>query len=328
MAKTQQLLDNIKAFLKSNLRINETQKIRLFLGLNIERTSEYLKISATSYINRILSEFGMSDCSGCKTPFLHGDGEDFSNSPLLSDQTLFNSLIGKMQYLSVVARPDIRFITGRLAGDRSRATEAHLLAAKRILRYLSHTKDAGTIYRKGNSSISIYADADYGNINSKGLCTVGLCVLHGNNLIFWSSGRLSTVCSSTCEAETKSIKEAAKLAKYFLDLTTEFYGIYEPITIFNDNLPAINLLNCKNEKFSLSKHYLLDVLFIRNYLENNFVRLGHLNSQDMLADALTKRLTGPKMYDLWSKAQFEITMAGNVNALINDEYFKFRASFS
>lgn len=314
LASDYKQMNKAKNFIRTRLKITDNGNVKLFLGLSISRNEFQLKISAEKYISKVLDELNMKDCCPASSPIVPDTQLSDATGQLLPDQQVYNSLIGKLQYVSVVARPDIRYATGLLATFRQKATDFHLTAAKRVLKYLKKTISSGTVYKRSEPVFTIYADSDYGNINHKGQCTVGICAFHGSNLVFWSSGRLTTVCCSTCEAEAKAIKEAAKLAKYYFDFSCEFYGVHntKPITIFNDNLPAVNLCNCQNEKFTQSKHYLLDVFYIRDCLDKKIITIHHSPGHSMIADALTKPLSAPKMFDLWTSGNFDLVSSGSV----------------
>ena len=64
------------------------------------------------------------------------------------DQTLYRSMIGSLLYLTT-SRPDIMFSVCMCARFQANHKEAHLVAIKRILRYLKHTPIIGLWYPKG-----------------------------------------------------------------------------------------------------------------------------------------------------------------------------------
>ena len=61
------------------------------------------------------------------------------------DQTLYRSMIGKLQYV-VHTRPDIALAVGIVTRFSAKPKENHMMAIKRILRYLKGTKDYGLWY--------------------------------------------------------------------------------------------------------------------------------------------------------------------------------------
>ena len=71
---------------------------------------------------------------------------------------------------------------------QSNPKESHLLAVKRIIRYLKGTINLGLWYSKQSSLDLIgYTDADYGGCKIDRKSTSGTCQFLGCNLISWSS---------------------------------------------------------------------------------------------------------------------------------------------
>ena len=60
---------------------------------------------------------------------------------------MYRSMIGKIQYV-VHSRPDIALAVGIVARFFANPKENHLMAVKRIMRYLKGTDDFGIYYRK------------------------------------------------------------------------------------------------------------------------------------------------------------------------------------
>ena len=69
-------------------------------------------------------------------------------------------MIGKLQYV-VHSRPDIALAVGIVAKFSTNPKENHLIAIKRIIRYLKGTDDFGLYYKKnGKFELNAYTDAD------------------------------------------------------------------------------------------------------------------------------------------------------------------------
>ena len=70
-------------------------------------------------------------------------------------------MIGSLLYLCA-SRPDIMLSVCMHARFRANQKECHLMAVKRILRYLVHTPNFGLWYPKGsNFNLLGYSDSDY-----------------------------------------------------------------------------------------------------------------------------------------------------------------------
>jgi hypothetical protein len=80
--------------------------------------------------------------------------------------------------------------------------DCHLVAIKRILRYLVHTQKLGLWYPKGSLfDLLGYSDSDYVGCKIDRKSTTGTCQFLGWSLVSWSSKKQNCVALSTAEAE-------------------------------------------------------------------------------------------------------------------------------
>ncbi|PHT73122.1 hypothetical protein T459_23907 [Capsicum annuum] len=81
-------------------------------------------------------------------------------------------------------------------------TAMHLLAAKRILRYLQETKDFRIFYEKGEKADLIgFTDCDYAEDQDSIKSTSGYVFMLGTGAVSWSSKKQTIVTLSSTEAE-------------------------------------------------------------------------------------------------------------------------------
>jgi hypothetical protein len=220
----------------------------------------------------------------------------------LSDKTHYQSIVGNLIYLPNSTRPDIQHSTGLLCKYMQTSREAHLSAAKRFLRYLKQTINAGiTIVKRPTASIlEVYADADFANDENTSKSVSGVLVLHHGNPVKWTSRVQQTVAASTTEAEILAVKEGTQDTVYFQNLIIELSPSAQirPTTIFNDNVSAIKTLEGGGRP-SANRHYTIRINFIRDYIKNGCVTVTHKRTGDMLADGLTKTLEKEKHLHLF-----------------------------
>ena len=77
------------------------------------------------------------------------------------DQKFYRSIIGSLIYLTA-SRPDIMFSVCMCARYQSEPKESHIIATKRILKYLIGTQNISLWYSKSSSLESIiYSDSDF-----------------------------------------------------------------------------------------------------------------------------------------------------------------------
>jgi hypothetical protein len=80
--------------------------------------------------------------------------------------------------------------------------ECHLMAVKRIFRYLVHTRNLVLWYPKGSTfNLLGYSDSDYAGCKVDRKSTSGTCQFFGRSLVSWSSKKQNSVALSTIEAE-------------------------------------------------------------------------------------------------------------------------------
>ena len=89
----------------------------------------------------------MNDCNSVTTPTEFGSKlkKNFGGHKVSS--TLYKQMVGSLMYLTAT-RPDIMHAVSLISRYMENPTEAYLLAAKRIFRYLQGTSDFGVLYKQ------------------------------------------------------------------------------------------------------------------------------------------------------------------------------------
>ena len=110
-------------------------------------------------------------------------------------------MVGSLLYLTA-SRPDIMFSTCLCARFQSDPKESHLIAIKRIFRYLRGTPNLGIWYPKDSRfDLICYSDADFSDSRIDRKSISGSCQFLGDRLISWFSKKQHSVSTSTTEAE-------------------------------------------------------------------------------------------------------------------------------
>ena len=138
-----------------------------FLGISYvwDREKGSCKTSTSVYceIERVVRRFGLEDTRTHETPMEAGfkiSGSDFVEEPTEEMITLYRSLIGSIGYASVTVRFDVSNTLNVLSRHLSRPNTSLIVAAKRVVKYLMHTKDFGI-----TGSISEqYKESDFENV--------------------------------------------------------------------------------------------------------------------------------------------------------------------
>ncbi|GKB33740.1 retrovirus-related pol polyprotein from transposon TNT 1-94, partial [Tanacetum coccineum] len=117
------------------------------------------------------------------------------------NETQFRGMIGSLMYL-IASRLDIQFSTCLYARYQTNPKESHLVAVKRIYRYLKGTPNLGLWFPKGSGfDLKAYSDSDYARCNLDRKSTSGGCQILSGKLLCWSAKKQSSVAMSSAEAE-------------------------------------------------------------------------------------------------------------------------------
>jgi hypothetical protein len=136
-------------------------ELKYFLGFQVKQLKEGTFLCQTKYTQDMLKKFGMEKAKHAKTPMASSGHLDLNEEGKTVDQKLYRSMIGSLLYLCA-SRPDIMLSVCMCARFQANPKECHLVAVKRILRYLAHTQNLGLWYPKGSFfDLFGYSDSDY-----------------------------------------------------------------------------------------------------------------------------------------------------------------------
>jgi hypothetical protein len=176
-------------------------ELTFFPGFQIKQLKEGTFICQTKYTKDMLKKFDMENGKPIKTPMPTNGHLDLNEDGQAVDQKVYRSMIGSLLYLCA-SRPDIMFIMCMCARFQANSKECHLMAVKRILRYLVYTPYLGLWYPKGSTfNLLGYSDSDYADCKVDRKSTSGTCQFLGRSLVSWSSKKQNPVALSTAEAE-------------------------------------------------------------------------------------------------------------------------------
>src|SRR5438105_1096634 len=196
-------------------------------------------------------------------------------------------MIGSLLYLCA-SRPDIMLSVCMCARFQAAPKECHLVAVKRILRYLIHTPTLGLWFPKGSSfDLLGYSDSDYAGCKVDQKSTTGTCQFLGRTLVSWSSKKQNSVALSTAEAEYVA---AGACCAQPLWMKVSDYG-YElsKIPLLCDNESAIKLAN-NPVQHSRTKHIDIQHHFLRDHEAKGDIAIRHVRTDKQLANIFTKPL--------------------------------------
>jgi hypothetical protein len=132
--------------------------------------------------------------------------------------------------------------------------ECHLVAMKRILRYLVHTPSFGIWYLNGSTFDLIgYSDSDYARCKVDRISTSGTCQFLGRSLVSWSSKKQTYVVLSTTEAEYVVAGQCCTKLLWMRQTLRDFGYNLSKVPLLCDNESVIRLADNRVEH-SRTKH--------------------------------------------------------------------------
>lgn len=289
------LITSFLASLGHAFDITDLGPLRYFLGLEITSDSRGLHISQLKYTVDLLARSSMLECKPSSTPIAAKAQLSANDGDLLHDPSEFRRLVGCLQYLTLT-RPDIAFAVNSVAQFMSAPREPHLIAVKRILRYLKGSLDFGIPIRPtaGVPQLRAFSDADWAGCPDTRRSTTGYLIFLGNNLISWCSKKQPTVSRSSAESEYRSLAHACAETVWLSYLLHELgQPLSFPVVLSCDNISAIYMAN--NPVFhARTRHIELDYHYIRERVALGSHRVSFVPSLDQPADLLTKGLLKPR----------------------------------
>ena len=267
-----------------------------YLGMTIIRKPEEhaVTINQRSYIQTMLDTFGLADCTPVSSP---------ASSNLLSAQedesgpcnvTNYLSMVMSLMYCARISRPDILFVVTFLATKSATPTMNHLAAAKRVLRYLKGTIDLALRYAGTTIHLCIYADASH-RVHPDGRGQMAMVITLGDDEVIRTSHKMKCVTLSSTESEIVAAVDAATYVRWLVKLFQELrLPVQLPIDLKQDNQSAIHMMT-NGTNFRRTKHMVIKGEFVRELVDDGWLRLIYAESADMNADQGTKPYTGHQL---------------------------------
>ena len=293
----------IKEKLQEEYQMRDLGPVQNFLGMRItrDRAARTIAIDQESYIEEALGTFQMLDASPARTPLAAGTVLVKADPKLPIDfalRTKYQSLIGTLLYITLGTRPDISYAVTRLSQYSAHPTSEHLKAAMHILRYLNGTRSLQIVYRGASRSGLIgYSDSDWAENKDDRHSTTGYVHFMADAAVSWVSRRQKTVALSSTEAEYMALSDSSRQVAWLRMFQRELgFDTSHPTPMCADNNGSIFLaINPAHDR--RTKHVDIRYHYIREFLEAGHAKLYYVNTNEQIADILTKPLTFEKQAD-------------------------------
>lgn len=310
--------NEVKKALMDRLKMKDLGQAHYILGMKItrDRKNGIIYLDQEKYIKNMLERFNMTDCKPVSTPMDQILSKDMQpktkNEKEKMEDVPYMEAVGSLIHASQCTRPDIAQAVASVSRYNKNPGPGHWTAVKRIFRYLKGTASKKLVFRKTGSFIPLgYCDSNWGNDLDDGRSTSGYVFLLGGCSVSWGSKKQACVALSTCEAEYMSSTMASQEALWLKWLLEELLGTsLGPIEILCDNKGAIDLAKTSQYK-PRTKHIALRHHFIRECIKNGNVKISKIDTENMVADFLTKPLAKEKFTRCINKLGLQSELSGS-----------------
>ncbi|KAK2407959.1 putative mitochondrial protein [Trifolium repens] len=284
------MFSDFKSSMMADFDMTDLGKMKYFLGIEVVQTGAGLFLGQKKYAQEVLERFHMENCNPVGTPTEPGLKLSSDHDGERVDSTYFKQIVGSLMYLTTT-RPDIMYAVCVISRYMERPTELHLKVAKRVFRYLKGTTDFGIFYKKnGESVLTGFTDSDYAGDLDDRRSTSGNVFMMGSAAVSWASKKQQVVTLSTTEAEFIAAANSACQAIWLRRILEELHFHQDrPTVIHCDNSSTIKL--SKNPVLhGRSKHIDVRFHFLRDLVTDKTIDLVYCQSEDRVADIMTKSL--------------------------------------
>lgn len=297
LSDSQDKIEEVKTKLQSLYTTKDLGNPTHYVGLQIERLEDgSFDIHQTLKIKQLIECY--NECDERKKSYTPMSTDYRKQAACDSDvltpekKKNYREIIGSLLYISNCTRPDISESVSALSRQVENPTKYHWDCIMRILVYLGTTMDL-KLHISANdkqNEVEAYCDSDFAGDYSDRKSTSGFIVYFNGTPILWQSKKQTSTALSSTESEFISLANVSKEILWLIKLFKDFqFKDIVPVTVHEDNLPCINLLN--NERYtSKLKHVDVKYNFVKEILQNNLINIKYCPTKLNIADIFTKPL--------------------------------------
>jgi hypothetical protein len=292
-ASTQEMLRDFKeAMVKEYKEVTYKEgKILTFLGMVLDFSGEELKITMEKYVEDVVGGKVLREYVSPAAEDLLSVTESVRLSKDASKE--FHSMVAKLLYLAIRARPDILLAVNFLTSRVSEPTEKDKSKLDRVLGYLSGTKKLG-ITLKANLPLCVegYIDASFYSCKDTGVSRSGVYVTLGGGPIYTKTERQKMVVKSAWEAELMAVSDYTSQVIWCKNFLKSLTGDEVKAVVYQDNMATIASITKGRPTHAKARHVDLKHFWIKQEVDNKVIDLKYQPTGKMIADYFTKPLQG------------------------------------
>jgi hypothetical protein len=242
------------------------------------------------------------------------------------EKAKFHSMVAKLLYLGKRGRPDILLPVQLLCTRVKAPTVEDEKKLERVLGYLQLTKCWIRVFDNSPfDRVRMYIDASFA-IHADGKSQSSCVVLLGNTLVHETCRKQKIITRNSTEAElvalSDHIQEGELIEEFLFDMGAlcDIPVMDNVHLVYQDNKPTITIVATGGGK-ARTKYMRVRAGYIKERLESKELENEYVRTTNMLADVLTKPLSGEGYHDLvrliLGRSKFQSSYAGNRGAMKN-----------
>ena len=290
------LIKDLKSAFKE-VKTSEFDQMQ-YLGYEIKCDNEKIEISMDKYIEDVIKERGTTGFSDTPARLNLMDVQNDAEQLGAQDKKKFHRHVAQLLYLAKRFRFDILLAISHLASKVQAPTTIDNKDLDRVYKYLNRTKGKKMIFLKGKLlSQHSMIDAAYG-VHPDGVSRTGIMLFILGICIGAWTHKQKIVTKSSTEAELVALTDGCGHAIWMRNFLIHQGYTADPILIYQDNRGVIDLMNGNLVPSQRTKHLNIRYFFAGGKIREGEIVLEHKATEDMVADILTKVLSGATFHKL------------------------------
>ena len=255
-----------------------------FLGISLHQNDDFsIVIDQTSFVSTLVP-----------IPISKDRFADKSSRISSIEEKQLRSLIGQLNWLAGISRPEISFDVSLMTSRIRMATVEDLLYCNKVLKQVQANPTSikfSPLSLKG-ISLLVHFDASWNNLPNGGSQGAYVILLKDSNNrispIEWSSTKIRRVARSTVTAETLAMLDACDAAFFLSKIVSEAFDIQHiDIHTMTDNKSLFD--NVHSSKMTVEKRLIVDMSALREMVNKKEIIVHKIDSNKNLSNALTKK---------------------------------------
>jgi len=282
-----------------------------------------VKVTMDGFVEEMLIDSGSRFPGECETPakkdlFVVGNSKEVDTK----EKEFFHTFTAKLLYLAKRVRPDILVAVSYLTKRVQCPNEDDVSKLERVIKYIRHTKDNGIVLEGPKMlQVEAYVDASHG-IHEDFRGHTGSTISIGFGPVYSKSSGQKINTKSSAESELVGLSDSTGQIVWARNfLLSQGYEV-GPAIIYQDNQSTMALIKNGKSSNERTRHTAIRFFFVSDRVNSNEIKLQYMETENMLADILTKPLQG-ELFRRLRDQQF----LGIINSFLFTRFSHISASF-